>query len=118
MDAVAPGRGRVWDRTRRGDIRSRAALNAFESLVAARDTDVAAFLREGVKVGRPGPRSVGTLTRREQEVFDLLNEGLSNPAIAERLFLSRRTVEHHVTRILSRLGLRTRAEASLNALAP
>jgi ATP/maltotriose-dependent transcriptional regulator MalT len=93
---------------------ARAALTAFDSLDARRDADAtAAFLRErGLKVGRPSPRTLATLTRREQEVLDLLREGLSNPDIADRLFLSRRTVEHHVASILSKLGLRTRSEAA------
>jgi len=65
-----------------------------------------------VKAARTGPRNIGRLTKREQEVLALLGEGLSNPEIARRLFLSRKTVEHHVARILSKLGLRGRAEAA------
>jgi len=90
------------------------ALSVFEDLGAGRDADAAAALMRdlGVKASRTGPRNAGRLTRREQEVLALLGEGLSNPEIAGRLFLSRKTVEHHVARILSKLGLRGRAEAA------
>jgi len=93
---------------------ARAALSVFEDLGAGRDADAAAALmRElGLKAARSGPKNIGRLTKGEQDVLALLGEGFSNPEIAERLFLSRRTVEHHVAHILSKLGLRGRAEAA------
>jgi DNA-binding CsgD family transcriptional regulator len=93
---------------------ARVALSVFEDLGADRDADAAAALMRdlGIKAARVGPKSLGRLTSREQEVLALLGEGLSNPEIAGRLFLSRKTVEHHVARILSKLGLRRRAEAA------
>jgi DNA-binding CsgD family transcriptional regulator len=96
---------------------ARAALWVFEDLGAGRDADAAAALIRdlGMKAARTGPKNVGRLTKREQEVLALLGAGLSNPEIAERLFLSRKTVEHHVARILAKLGLRGRAEAAVLA---
>ncbi len=93
---------------------ARTALAVFEDLGASRDADAAAALMRdlGIKAARTGPKNTGRLTGREQEVLALLGEGLSNPEIAGRLFLSRKTVEHHVARILSKLGLRGRAEAA------
>jgi DNA-binding CsgD family transcriptional regulator len=93
---------------------ARLALAAFEDLGAARDADrAAALLRElGVMATRGGPSGVGELSQREREVLDLLGEGLSNRELADRLFLSRKTVERHVRNVLFKLGLRNRAEAA------
>ncbi len=95
---------------------ARAALEAFERLRAARDADAAAALLRSLGA-RPasGRRGGGLLTRREAEVLDLIGYGLSNLEIAERLFSSRKTVEHHVGNILAKLGLRSRAEAAAYA---
>jgi DNA-binding CsgD family transcriptional regulator len=93
------------------------ALSTFEQLGAARDADaVAAVLRAlGVRAARSAPKGLPLLTRREREVLGLLGEGLSNPEISERLYVSRRTVEHHVSSVLGKLGLSSRAEAAVYA---
>jgi DNA-binding CsgD family transcriptional regulator len=97
---------------------ARGALAGLEALGAARDADAAAALLRtlGVKAARSGPRSVGLLTNRELEVLALLGEGLSNPEMAERLFLSRKTVENHVASVLFKLELSGRAEAAAYAV--
>jgi DNA-binding CsgD family transcriptional regulator/tetratricopeptide (TPR) repeat protein/KaiC/GvpD/RAD55 family RecA-like ATPase len=58
--------------------------------------------------GSAGPR--GPLSERELEVAQLIAEGLSNPAIAARLYLSRPTVASHVTHILTKLGFSSRSQ--------
>jgi len=57
------------------------------------------------------PRSESPLTRRQQEVLEMLAHGTSTAAIAERLFLSEQTVRNHVRQILQRLGTNSRLAA-------
>jgi DNA-binding NarL/FixJ family response regulator len=60
---------------------------------------------------QPPPEAVGSLTSRELEVFRLMTQGLSNAEIGAALFISDTTVKTHVTRLLSKLQLRDRAQA-------
>src|SRR5215212_2861699 len=96
---------------------ARAALRTFERIGARADADAAAaLLRDLGAGGRGGPRRAGPLTHRENDVLALLADGCTNAEIAERLVISRRTAEHHVASILSKLDLRSRAEAAAYVL--
>jgi DNA-binding CsgD family transcriptional regulator len=96
---------------------ARLALATFERLGALRDADRAAEVLRGLGAGgRAWPRGRGALTQRQTEVLALVAEGCTDAEIAERLFISRRTAEHHVAAILAKLGVRSRAEAVAHAL--
>jgi ATP/maltotriose-dependent transcriptional regulator MalT len=93
-------------------VEARGALAAFEELGATAYADKAASLLRSLGASaRTGPKNVGVLTKREQEVLQLVGLGLSNPEIAQRLYISRKTASHHVSSVLAKLGLRNRAEA-------
>ncbi len=66
----------------------------------------------GVRTWRRGAANgaVDELTARELEVAELVARGHTNPEIAERLFLSRKTIERHVSNVLGKVGVRNRAE--------
>ena len=96
---------------------ARRARAEFERLGAPSEVDRSAeVLRElGVGTG-PGRRTDGVLSEREREVLTCLSEGLSNLETGKRLFISPKTVEHHVSKILNKLGLKNRAAAAAYAL--
>ena len=61
------------------------------------------------------PRTFPELTAREREVLDLIAQGLSNPEIAARLYLSPKTVRNHVSNIFAKLQVADRAQAIVRA---
>lgn len=91
-------------------IGARPAAQAVRRLMRARGV-------RGVPRGsRPSTRSNPFgLTRRESEILALLSEGLRNAAIAKRLFVSPKTVDHHVSAILAKLAVPSRVQAVLFA---
>jgi DNA-binding CsgD family transcriptional regulator/tetratricopeptide (TPR) repeat protein len=101
------------------------ALEIFDSLGAR---PAGQWLRsklrdEGIESIPRGPRQATRenpegLTSRQAEVYELITKGLSNGQIASRLFISQKTVEHHVSAVFAKLGVTSRIEAIARALEP
>lgn len=105
----------TWLAPRAVDLAREHARLALEGLgrLGAADADRAAHLLRSLGApGRPQPRTDQVLTTRQQEVLALVAEGLSNAQVADRLYLSPRTVEDHVGNILRALGVDSRTAAA------
>lgn len=89
----------------------RAALTAYRELGASRDVARVSSAMRAAGLRPGGVRSSGNvLTTMERAVAGLVAEGLSNPQIAQRLYISRHTAETHMKHIFAKLGLSSRAE--------
>ncbi|WP_330229652.1 response regulator transcription factor [Nocardia sp. NBC_00508] len=76
---------------------------------------ISAFAASNRTAVRQVPAGLDELTEREREVLDCLGDGLSNAQIAGRLFIGETTVKTHVSRVLMKLGVRSRVQAAILA---
>ncbi|MFW6694050.1 response regulator [Streptomyces sp. MAR4 CNX-425] len=76
---------------------------------------IAEFAGRGPAPDAPDPAVLDALTRREREVLACLGQGMSNADVAERLDMAEATVKTHVSRLLAKLGLRSRVQAAVLA---
>jgi DNA-binding CsgD family transcriptional regulator/tetratricopeptide (TPR) repeat protein len=97
----------------------RDALTILESLGATATINLLKqqMREEGIKKIPKGPRKTtkenpAGLTGRQMDVLKLLTKGLSNSEIASKLYISSKTVDHHISAILSKLNLHSRTEAA------
>ena len=106
---------REAERDARSALGDRVFDAAFAAGVELDRADAIALALGRKEVPTPAALAVESavrLTRREDQVAELVAEGLSNRAIAERLVLSQRTVEGHVENILSKLGFHSRSQVA------
>jgi DNA-binding NarL/FixJ family response regulator len=92
-------------------------IAAGEALLAPAVTRrlISEFARQRPKPDAPSPAALAALTPRETQVLRLIAEGLSNHEISARLVVTEETTKTHVSRVLSKLGLRDRTQAVVTA---
>lgn len=91
------------------------ARGAREAVTVPPAEPTAVLLRDEAAVHVPSAEAIGDLSDREVEVLQLLARGLSNHEIASELFVSNTTVKTHVSHILTKLGVRDRVQAVVEA---
>jgi DNA-binding NarL/FixJ family response regulator len=92
-----------------------AAWDAGQRMTLERATAEALALSNESPVIAPAPAKYD-LTPREREILALLTQRLTDPEIAERLFITTKTASNHVSNILTKLGARNRREAAAIAI--
>jgi DNA-binding NarL/FixJ family response regulator len=105
----------AWERTA-GQVMLIETWQAARTMGAQAIAERAAKLARRNRIALPGddrpPNRLSALTAREREVLDVLATGATNRTIAERLFISEKTVSVHVSNLMSKLGVPNRGAAA------
>lgn len=112
LDAILAGAGGYVIK----DIKGMDLVSAVRTVGAGGSllgTRAAATLLAQVRVSLQQPGPLAALTDQEHIVLDLIGEGLTNRQIAERMFLSEKTVKNYVSRMLGKLGMERRTQAAV-----
>ena len=113
-----------WLRREHRRVDARAQLRAAHEQFTAIGMDAFAerarseLLATGEKVRKRTVETRDDLTAQERQIAQLARDGLSNPEIGARLFLSPRTVEWHLRKVFGKLGIRSRRELAARCRAP
>ena len=97
------------------ELRRLAAEGVIEPRTSRAVLVAAGHGEPGVHVG-PRQKNPGGLSRREVDVLRLAARGLTTKEIADRLFISAKTADHHIQHIYNKIGVSTRAAAALWAM--
>lgn len=98
-----------------GDVAFATAWEAGSELPLDDAIEAALTLRTATALGGPSIACFASLSPRESQIAELIEQGCTNPEIAERLGIARRTVDTHVSNILRKLGLTSRAQIAAAA---
>ena len=98
------------------DIKGLDLVSAIRTVGAGRsllDSRATAALMDKLRAGVQKPGPLASLTEQERAVLDHIGDGLTNRQIAERMFLSEKTVKNYVSRLLNNLGMERRTQAAV-----
>ena len=79
------------------------------------DPSVTARVLDRVRNGPPRDEKLEALTAREQDILELIGQGMTNRQVAEHMFLAEKTVKNYVSSMLAKLGLTSRTQAAIFA---
>jgi two-component system response regulator DevR len=97
-------------------VRGSSLVDAIRQVAAGRsllDPGVTERLLTRLREGEPQDARLGSLTKREREILNLIADGLTNRQIGEQLFLAEKTVKNYVSSLLAKLGMERRTQAAV-----